>query len=434
MAILEKENIKEGFIHTWLGTRFSMLAIDPETIKLFLKSSEDFPKQTSGVGGGSKYMKESFGNNLVSVNGDDWRRHRTFVNSGFTTKAYTEYFPTFCQMTEKTLSKISNEMKQKNDDIEINRWFSKFTLDLLGNSIFHYDFGRLDDKSTEAYNSYTQLLQQAGTFFGRLLQIFPWLEKFPLPGVKQIHNSVGIITSLFHQIINERKNGKKYDDILNNLLNSTQTEGTKGSLSQNELISNLWIFFLAGHETTSTALTSACLCLAKYPDIQEKVYQEIQQTVGNEIPTLEDLSKLKYMECFISEVLRVHPPVPFLPTRVASRDVKVKDQMVPKGTTVGLFISMVHKHPDFWPNPEKFDPDRFLPENKKGRHHYAYVPFSLGPRQCIGNHFSLIEQHLFLTCLLQKFRVLPPKNSPLHDTPIRFGSTEPIQIHLEHRQ
>jgi len=424
--LVDEEKIKDGFIHFWAGPNFGMAAIHPDAAKFVLKSSDDFPKQFISP----QYFREKFGYNLVSVNGDVWRRHRNYVNSGFNSKAYNEYYPTFSLMVEKTLSKM--EADAKIGDVEMRNWFSKFTLDLLGNSIFHHDFGRLEDKSTYAYDSYTQLLLlRQGNFYGRLLTLFPWLDYLPIPPTNRFHSAVDNIISLFHQIIKERQSGQKYGDILDNLLNS-QTEKT-GGLSQTELISNLWIFFLAGHETTSSALTSECICLAKYPDIQEKIYQEIQNTIGNGTPSLDDLSKLSYLDNFIHEVMRLHPPVSFLPTRKASRDVQYNDQVIPKDTFVGLFISSIHKHPDFWPNPENFDPDRFLPENKKGRHHYAYLPFSLGPRQCIGNIFSLIEQRLFLTRLLQKFRVLPPKNSPLHSQPLRFGTEESVFINLELR-
>uniref|UniRef100_A0A6B2LLR2 Cytochrome P450 n=1 Tax=Arcella intermedia TaxID=1963864 RepID=A0A6B2LLR2_9EUKA len=102
-------------------------------------------------------------------------------------------------------------------------------------------------------------------------------------------------------------------------------------------------------------------------------------------------------------------------TRIASKDIPYKDQMIPKGTLVGIAVDAIHNHPDYWEHPERFDPTRFAPEMKKGRHKFAYLPFSLGQRQCIGNTFSEIEQRLFLVRLVQKFKVLPPKLLPPKD-------------------
>jgi len=428
LKFLAKEKAT-GFVHFWAGPELTLSAIDPDSAKIVLKSPEEFPKHDRLLSKPS-YLHEFFGKSVLSANGDNWKLHRNFLNSGFSTKTYQDYFPTFVEMTEMALSKMGEDSEK--GDVDCNSWFSKFTLDLLGNSIFHHDFGRMAGKSTEEYDSYKFLLLFNGTFYGLLLMFFPWIEWIPTPQKARSFQAVESLRSLFLRIIKNRESDKKYGDILDNLLKSQNQ--SEGGLSQVELFSNLWIFFLAGHETTASALSWACVCLARYQDIQEKLYREIETTIGTSPPTFEDLSKLSYLDCFISEVLRLYPPATFIPTREASADVKVGDQFIPKGSIVGIFIEAIHKHPDFWPEPEKFDPDRFLPENKKGRHHYAYLPFSLGPRQCIGNNFSLFEQRLFLTRLLQKFRVLPPKNSPLlaKDTPLSFA-IGPIPIRLEPR-
>jgi len=170
--------------------------------------------------------------------------------------------------------------------------------------------------------------------------------------------------------------------------------------------------------------------------MQDKIYREIVDKIGKDtVPTLDDLSKLEYMDCFINEYLRLHPPVSVLPTRQATEDIWYKDQLIPKDSIVGILFNAIQTHPDYWENPEKFDPERFSPENRKGRHHFAFMPFSLGPRQCIGNNFSLVEQRLFLTRLLQKFEVKLPKNSKPHDVnePIPFNQDYPIFVHLQVR-
>jgi len=250
--------------------------------------------------------------------------------------------------------------------------------------------------------------------------------------VEDIHSSVDSLKGLFQRIIDERKSGKKYGDLLEHLLESAENYG----LSPIELMSNIWIFFVAGHETTATALTWACVCLSSFPEVQEKVFQEIIGTIETEIPKLEDLSKLTYLDCFIQEVLRMHPPIPLLPTRIAVEEVKFGNQVIPKNSVVCVGIDVIHKNPKYWSEPENFVPERFLAENKKGRHHYAHLPFSVGPRQCIGNNFSLIEQRLFLSRLLQKYRILPPKDFPPqnHKDLLSFGMNNKVYIRLEARE
>lgn len=151
-------------------------------------------------------------------------------------------------------------------------------------------------------------------------------------------------------------------------------------------------------------------CLRAYPEIQDKIYQEIVQKVGTDkIPTESDLKQLTYLDCFIQEVLRLHTPVPVLETRIASEDIPYKNMIIPKGTRLGIFFQVLHTNPEIWKEPFEFKPERFLPENKKGRDHFVHVPFSAGLRQCMGMNFSLIEQRLFLTRLLQKYEVVGPE-------------------------
>jgi len=192
------------------------------------------------------------------------------------------------------------------------------------------------------------------------------------------------------------------------MIHHTSSDST-GSLTLKELIANIWVFYLAGHDTTSAALICACNCLRNYPKIQEKVYQEIKSVIGLEnSPTEEDLEKLVYLDCFIQEVLRMYPPVPAIGNMLAEKDIQYKDMIIPKGSRVGINIQSLHLNPEHWEDPMKFDPERFNAENRKGRNHFLHLPFSAGPRQCIGIQFSLLEQKLFLTRLLQKYQIIDP--------------------------
>jgi len=171
-------------------------------------------------------------------------------------------------------------------------------------------------------------------------------------------------------------------------------------------------FFFAGHETTASALSAAMWELSKHAKIQEKIFQEISQHIGKNPPTFEDLKKLEYLDQFISENLRVHP-ILFIASRVALEDLHYNGQFIPKGSRVGINIYHIHHSSDYWDDPYTFKPERFSPENFAGQAKFSYLPFSLGPRMCLGNHFSLIEQKLFLCRLLQTFEVLPAKSHPL---------------------
>jgi len=341
----------------------------------------------------------------VRANGDDWRKQLTFLNPGFSQNAYKEYYSTFNQVMDKIFTKWTQY--ENNGDFEYSPWLSKLTLDLLGLSVFHYDFGLLDGKLSEHYKAYETILNSNLSVSSAIYGFFPFLENLPLIGAKKIQTSVDTLYSLFSNIISDHKL-KPHADILDHLLQGTEETH---QLSTKELYSNIWILFLAGHETTARALAWAIAELADKPHIQEKLYQIIQTTWGNEIPSYESIAKPpEYLQAFIDENMRKHPPAPALPTRLALKDINYGDQVIPAGAHVAIDMTSIHHNPEYWPNPDVFDPERFLHENKKGRHRFAYLPFSLGTRQCIGNEFSEIEQRLFLVRMLQRWKILTPKN------------------------
>eukprot|EP01126_Amoeba_proteus_P007349 TRINITY_DN12646_c0_g1_i3.p1 TRINITY_DN12646_c0_g1~~TRINITY_DN12646_c0_g1_i3.p1 ORF type:complete len:331 (+),score=61.02 TRINITY_DN12646_c0_g1_i3:159-1151(+) len=296
-------------------------------------------------------------------------------------------------------------------DIDTQPLMSKFALEVLGESIFHHNFGSLDGTGDEHYKAYEALLQIPRKLLWRF---FPSLmDVLPISSSINFTNSRRLLKNLFDKMLNTRKANRNQHttvDVLDYILDAA----SDGRLNEEEVYSNFWIFFIAGHDTTASALAWAIQCLIRYPEEQEKLYEEILSVIGKDRAIEhEDLGNLKYMSLFINEVLRMHPPVGFLPTRKTTQEIKIGDLTLPAGVTVGMNIYALHHNPKYWDDPEKFDPTRFSPQKMKGQHKFAFLPFSLGKRECIGNHFSLQEQHLFLASLLQKFRVLKPRNHPM---------------------
>ncbi len=170
------------------------------------------------------------------------------------------------------------------------------------------------------------------------------------------------------------------------------------SLLQDESIT----MFFAGHETTARTLAAAWAALAAHPRVAARLHAELDEVLGDRTPTLEDLRRLPYTLQVVKEVLRLWPAAPFY-VRDAAADAEVDGHAVAAGTAVLLTPYWTHRHPDFWVDPEVFDPDRFAPEAEAARHPQAYHPFATGERVCIGNHFSLLETHLLLAVLARRF-------------------------------
>lgn len=177
-------------------------------------------------------------------------------------------------------------------------------------------------------------------------------------------------------------------------------------LSDTEIREEIDTFLFAGHDTTSSGICWTLLLLGNHQDWQDKVRTEIEDIMqGEQRPfTMQDLQEMKCLERVIKEQLRIFPNVPVI-ARMLSEDLNLDGYYIPAGVSINMQIYEAHHDPENWPEPERFDPDRFLPENTKNRHPYSYVPFSAGPRNCIGQKFAQHEQKILLATILRKYRV-----------------------------
>ena len=203
-------------------------------------------------------------------------------------------------------------------------------------------------------------------------------------------------------------------DIASNVDLSSKRSAKFAPFTDTDIIANSIIFFAAGFETTATLLTYASYCLAMYQDVQEKLFQEIVRTCReSEDANLganldyDAIGKLQYLDCFVSEVLRIYTPVIRMP-RVATADYMLEHEgreiFVPKGTPLNLAFYAVHHDPEYWEEAPKFDPDRFLPENRHKIKQFSFLPFGAGPRNCIGMRFALVEAKLAIARLVLKLK------------------------------
>ncbi|XP_063924595.1 cytochrome P450 4C1-like [Zophobas morio] len=166
------------------------------------------------------------------------------------------------------------------------------------------------------------------------------------------------------------------------------------------------LMFHAASETTALALCSALVMLGMHHEIQEKLFEEISSVLTDNTHnvTLQHINQMKYLERVIKETLRFFPTIPFI-LRQVNTEVKLGSYFVPAGCDILIPLAQLHRWPDLWPNPSKFDPDRFLPEEIKNRPRGAYLPFSTGPRNCIGWKYAMLSMKVFLAVILKRFKI-----------------------------
>ena len=178
-------------------------------------------------------------------------------------------------------------------------------------------------------------------------------------------------------------------------------------MSTEQLIDEISILFVAGHETTSNGLSFTLFLLAKHPEVCEKIFEEIQQVENEGASLIEKLKKLEYTKAVIDESMRLYPPA-WITDRENLEDDTVQEYHIKKETLVGVSFYELHRHPEYWEQPEVFDPDRFLGENRKKTAH-IYYPFGAGPRMCIGMGFAVYEMVLSIAYIVKRYKLSTPK-------------------------
>ncbi|KAG2219787.1 hypothetical protein INT45_008878 [Circinella minor] len=395
---------------------------DPVAAKQMVMKPDLFPKSesTNGVKG-TLIERYVGGPNIVFLSGPDWKRHRKIANPAFHRALPVKVFGNLTQ----TMFKVIDE-----GPVDVTDLFTRLTLDAIGTAGFGFNFNALIDEHNEWVNGYNQVKEG---MIKPIYILFPILDTKLLhwfPKRQEAHQSLTNFLSMLdkiilhkRQIIQERRNKQmegdnNEKDLLTLMIESEMNEEDGAIMSDEELKSNLCIFFLAGHDTTAFALSCAICEFAKNPDIQEKARQEIINILGdsseNITPTIEQTKQMTYLNQVIKETLRIHNPLCTTPSRVAVEDVELNGTFIPKGTLIDVDIYNLHRNPKYWKEPETFNPDRFAPGGEADSHStsgYPWFAFSNGGRQCIGMNFSMVQQRVVLSMLLRKYTFTLPEDS-----------------------
>ncbi|KAH8033900.1 hypothetical protein HPB51_017350 [Rhipicephalus microplus] len=355
--------------------------------------------------------------------GNKWRRRRKMLTPAFHFRILEDFIPVF---NEQAVIFVKNLKEQQNKKyIDIVPLVTLCTLDIICETAM----GVKVDAQLNSNSHYVRSLYEVGeTFMARVMR--PWLwpnyvfymssfgRKFK-DNLAQLHNFTRKVSIPKKRNTSLEKENKRDVPLCpdrptgvvganNERLQSFIVRERCHHLPEGNLVDILrfaLFSFCQGHDTTAMGISWAMYLIGLYTDVQQKIHEELDAIFGEDREraiTPDDLKEMKYLECALKESQRLFPSVPFI-GRELMEDVVVNGYTVPRGTTCFLFTFMLHRDKEIFPNPEVFDPDRFRPENCVGRHPFAYVPFSAGPRNCIGQKFALMEEKVVLCSVLRNF-------------------------------
>lgn len=385
---------KFGHIVRFKGLWTSFLLTHPNDIEHVLQTNA----RNYHKGRSYKMIKAATGNGLFVSEGDFWRRQRRLAQPAFHRQRIASFAQIMTNSTEEMLCEWQRNVAQ-DEPLEIVSEMMKLTLRIVGQTLFSTDL-------IEEAAAMKRMLNVGRDYaIRRMWQLIRLPESFPTRANRFYREAMREGDRVVYGMIEERRSGAKKNacDLLA-LLMEARDEETGEGMSDKQLRDEAFTIMVAGNDTTALALSWTWYLLARHADVEQKIHAELAAVLSGRTPTFEDLPNLKYTAMVIQEALRLYPPAWIL-GRTAIDEDEIGGFSIPAKSEIMLHTYMTHRHTDFWDEPEKFDPERFLPERSAARLRYSYFPFGGGPRQCIGNNFALMEAQLILATLAQKYQL-----------------------------
>jgi len=375
----------------------SYLCNQPDLVDLVLKERpDDFPKSDRIREG----LAPLLGNSVFVTNGETWKRQRRIIDPAFEGGRLRDAFPAMLEAGQAAVARLASAADGTPQEIEAQA--SHAAADVIFRTLFsipieHEVAAQVFDKFREHQRA------QPVLNLGAFLPLPKWFPRFHKRRARQTAADIrALITRLTAERMARIKDGTAPDDLATKIMTTADPQ-TGQTFDTEEMVDQVAIFFLAGHETSASALAWALYLLALYPDWQERVAKEARQVMSDGAPKFSDIGKLRLMRDIFRETLRLYPPVPMMVREAACLE-RFRDRDIPKGAQIVLSPWHQQRHERLWDNPDAFDPARFQTENGREGLRCAYMPFSAGQRVCPGAGFAMIEGPLLLALLVRAYR------------------------------
>ncbi|XP_055300649.1 cytochrome P450 4g15-like [Sitodiplosis mosellana] len=444
---LELSKVYTNLARIWIGPKLIVFLTHPKDVEIILGSHVHIDKSDE-----YRFFKPWLGNGLLISSGEHWRSHRKLIAPAFHQNVLKSFIPTF---NSNSLNVVKRLQKEVGKVFDIHDYMSETTVDiLLETAMGHKRIGKDDDgfkyamavmkmcdilhaRHVKVYLRFDALFnmtkikekqeQLLNTIHGLTKRVIKEKKKLfednykegnvPTPSLSEIiandyvvplkpekKTAEGLRDDL--DDIDENDVGEKRRLAFLDLMIESAKNGA--NLSDTDIKEEVDTIMFEGHDTTAAGSSFVLCLLGIHQDIQDRVYKEIYQIFGDSDreATFNDTMEMKYLERVIMESLRLYPPVPMIARKV-NQDIQLasEDYIVPAGATVVIGTYKIHRRPDIYPNPDRFDPDNFLPERTQYRHYYSFIPFSAGPRSCVGRKYAMLKLKVLLSTILRNYRI-----------------------------
>lgn len=374
----------------------------------------------------SKVLASVGGNSLITSEGEFWKRQRRLVQPAFHRKRLAILSTYMTDAIHKMCDRWEEKV-DKGEKIDMIREMSSITRDIIIATILGGDLGERGDEVEKAVDILMDVL-------GKRIWTFALPSWVPLPGKKEFEESLQLLDETIYRLIAKQKEigpDEGADNLLNMLLNMRDEDGN--GMDDKHMRDEIVTFFIAGYETSSLALAWTWYYLCQNPQYFNDLFSEVDSVLGDRTPGMEDLNSLIYSRMVFQEAMRARSPSWMIP-RETIEDIQMGDYLIPAKSVVILSQYLMHRHPDFWEDPDTYNPERFRPEANNPSVKTAYMPFGGGPRQCIGINFATMEAQFIISMVAQRFQMEMINNEPI--APVMKATihpSRPIEMRLKRR-
>jgi cytochrome P450 len=380
----------------------SRLPLGPKTMYFFNhpESAKHILADNPGnyhKGIGLVHARRALGDGLLTSEGERWKKQRKTIQPVFQAKRINRQLGAIAEEAESLTARLREQAGR--GVVDVRQMMTDLTLGVLGRALLDADLGAFHSIGEDF-----EVAQDQAIFEMMSLSTVPhWV---PLPQHLRFRRARRNLDGIVEQLAADKiaQPSAHGDDVVSQLIKSTADERDR-TAARTRMRDELVTLLLAGHETTASTLSWSLLLIDRHPEVRRRLHEEAVEVMGGDGPlTLSDMHRLTYTTQVLEEVMRLYPPVWLLP-RVALEDDEISGFHVPAGADVLICPYTLHRHPEFWEDPDRFDPERFSPSRSDRRSRYAYIPFGAGPRFCVGNSLGMMEATIVLATVMRDLRL-----------------------------
>jgi cytochrome P450 len=388
--------------HYKLGRQHVVFLNSPEYIReILVVQNSNFVKERT-----VQRMKMLVGDGLITSEDPFHRKQRILAQPAFYRQRISGYAEAIVQKAA-----MARDRWRAGNELDVSLEMMHLALDIIAKTLFDTDVAAEVEEISREVNAIMRLYN-----FLVMVPYAEMLQHYPLPGMRRFRRARSQLDGIVYRMIEEHRLDKQdRGDLLSMLLSARYEDGT--TMPDLQVRDEVMTIFLAGYETIANALTWTWYLLSQNPEAERRMHEELDFVLGGREATYEDIPKLKYTEMVLAESMRLYPPA-WAMGRHALEDFSLGPYFMPKGTNVFLCQYVMHRDRRYFPDPERFDPDRWAPEAKASRPRFSYFPFGAGARQCIGESFAWMEGILILATLAQRWRLRLAPGHPVALQPL----------------